>query len=119
MRAGRTCAATTIADMAELIQVSTAAPDRESALALVKSAVEAGLAASGQVVGPVASVFVHLGEFGVGEEWQVTLMTSARRFTDLQEHLIGRHPWDKPQVTAVEIVASSPDYTDWVKRTTT
>jgi periplasmic divalent cation tolerance protein len=57
--------------MTKVLQVQVAAPSKEAALALAKAAVEARLAAGGQVVGPMTSVFWHLGEFGTGEEWQV------------------------------------------------
>jgi periplasmic divalent cation tolerance protein len=75
------------------------------------------LAASGQVVGPVTSVFWHLGEQGAGEEWQVLLVTTTDRYPDLERHLIGEHPWDNPQVIAVPLVAASMDYLAWVRRT--
>ena len=62
--------------MAQMLQVQVAAPSKETAAELARGAVEARLAAGGQVVGPVTSVFWHQGEFGTGEEWQVVLKTT-------------------------------------------
>jgi periplasmic divalent cation tolerance protein len=105
--------------MTEVMQVSTTTDSQEAAQALARSAVEARLAASAQVYGPVTSVFWHLGELGSGEEWQVLLRTTADRYTALEEHLIKHHPWSNPEVTAVALAAGSAQYCDWVRRATT
>jgi periplasmic divalent cation tolerance protein len=66
--------------MADYLQVSTTADSRDVAMDLLRSAVQARLAASGQVFGPAASVFWHEGELGEGEEWQVFLRTTTDRY---------------------------------------
>jgi periplasmic divalent cation tolerance protein len=104
--------------MAEFLLVSTAAGDRESAIGLLRSSVQSRLAASGQVVGPVATAFWHLGEFGEGEEWQVLLKTTSDRYEELQAHLIEVHPWQNPEVTAVRISEGSAPYLEWVSQAT-
>ena len=48
--------------MAQLFEVSTATPTHDAALRLAESAIRSGLAAGGQVTGPVASLFWHNGE---------------------------------------------------------
>jgi periplasmic divalent cation tolerance protein len=100
------------------LEVSTAVPSRDAAVGLARSAVEVRLAASAHVLGPVVSVFWHLGELGEGEEWQVVLKTTADRYAELEAHLISVHPWDNPEVSAVELAAGSQGYLDWVDRTT-
>jgi periplasmic divalent cation tolerance protein len=99
------------------VQVYTATESREAAVALGKSATEARLAAGVQVVGPVASLFWHLGEFGQGEEWQVIFKTTAARYPDLEAHLLEHHPWKNAEIIAVPIVAGASGYVDWVSRT--
>jgi periplasmic divalent cation tolerance protein len=79
--------------------------------------VVAQLAAGAQVVGPVASVFWHQGKYGTGEEWVVLLRTRADRYAELERHLVERHPWKNPEITAVELAAGSQAYLDWVRRT--
>ena len=98
--------------------MSTTTETRDAALALAKSAVEAKLAASAQVHGPVTSVFWHHGEFGMGDEWQVLLRTTSERYPDLERLLVDNHPWDNPEVTATAITAGSAPYLDWVRRAT-
>jgi periplasmic divalent cation tolerance protein len=104
--------------MAEFLLVSTAAGDRESAIGLLRSAVQSRLAAGGQVIGPVATAFWHLGEFGESEEWQVLLKTTSDRYEDLEAHLIEVHPWQNPEVAAVRISEGSAPYLEWVSRAT-
>jgi periplasmic divalent cation tolerance protein len=104
--------------MTEFLQVSTATETRQQAVELAESVVRARLAAGAQVVGPVTSVFWHLGEFGTGEEWQLLLKTTAARYPELEAHLVAHHPWDKPEVVAVAITAGSPAYLRWVQDST-
>lgn len=104
--------------MADLLRVTTAAPDRDSAVNLARTAVQARLAGNAQIIGPVASVFWHLGELGEGEEWQVVLSTTAEAYPDLQEHLIGAHPWQNPEITAVAIERAPDAYVRWLREST-
>ncbi|MDG4793253.1 divalent cation tolerance protein CutA [Micromonospora sp. WMMD1082] len=103
--------------MSDYVQVSTATDSREAGIRLAQSAVAGRLAASAQVVGPVASVFWHLDQQGNGEEWQVLLITTASRYAELEQHLIAEHTWTNPQVTATAIVDGSNDYLAWLRRT--
>jgi periplasmic divalent cation tolerance protein len=104
--------------MGQVWQVQVAAPSKEAATGLARGAVEARLAAGGQVIGPVTSVFWHSGEFGTGEEWQVVLKTTEERYPELEKHLVERHEWTNPEITAIPIVAGLAPYLDWVERTT-
>jgi periplasmic divalent cation tolerance protein len=104
--------------MVDFLQVSTTTDSREVGMALVRSAVGAKLAASGQVLGPAGSAFWHLGELGVGEEWQVFLRTTSDRYAELEQHLIEQHPWDNPEVTYTRIEGGSAAYLEWLSRET-
>ncbi|MEV7093753.1 divalent-cation tolerance protein CutA [Amycolatopsis sp. NPDC051045] len=104
--------------MTDVWQVQVAAPSKDAATALARSAVEARLAAGAQVVGPVTSVFWHQGEFGTGDEWQVLLKTTADAYADLEQHLVEHHEWTNPEITALPLAAGLAPYLDWVRRTT-
>lgn len=98
--------------------VATATETREQAVTLAGSAVAARLAGNAQVIGPVVSVFWHLGEQGTGEEWQLLLYTSRDRYPALEAHLLNGHPWDNPQVTATQIVAGAAGCLEWLRQST-
>ncbi|WP_242001805.1 divalent-cation tolerance protein CutA [Kribbella steppae] len=104
--------------MSDYLQVSTATPTREDAVRLAGSSVEAGLAAGAQVIGPVVSVFWHEGRYVEGEEWQVLLKTTAARYSELEAHLLDRHPWANPEVGAVPITRGSVAYLGWLDKST-
>ncbi|MFD3978226.1 divalent-cation tolerance protein CutA [Streptomyces griseus] len=101
--------------MTDYVQVSTATPTQEAAVALAGPAVQQRLAAGAQVVGPVTSVFWHLGEYGTGEEWQLLLKTTAERYPELEAYLLEAHPWDNPEVCAVPIVAGADRCLEWIR----
>ncbi|RJQ92318.1 divalent-cation tolerance protein CutA [Amycolatopsis panacis] len=101
--------------MADRLLVMTTTPDRESAARIASSAVARRLAATTQVRGPVTAYFWHLGETGEGEEWIVTFKTTKARYDALEAHIRAEHPWDKPEVTGVELVRGSADYLGWVE----
>ncbi|MFI1226250.1 MULTISPECIES: divalent-cation tolerance protein CutA [unclassified Streptomyces] len=101
--------------MTDYVQVSTATPTREEAVALAGPAVQRRLAAGAQIVGPVTSVFWHLGEYGTGEEWQLLLKTTMVRYPELEAYLLEAHPWDSPEVCAVPIVAGADRCLAWIR----
>ncbi|MGC9499272.1 divalent-cation tolerance protein CutA [Streptomyces sp. WG7] len=92
--------------MTEYVQVSTATPEREQAVTLAQGAVKGRLAAGAQIIGPVISVFWHLGEFGEGEEWKLLLTTTRDRYQELEKYLLDNHPWDRPELIAAPIEGS-------------
>jgi periplasmic divalent cation tolerance protein len=54
---------------------------------------------------------------GEGEEWQVTLKTTADRYPALEAHLLREHPWRNPELTAVPIAAAPDEYKAWLDKT--
>lgn len=104
--------------MSDLLRVTTATPDQDSAKALARSAVAARLAGNAQIIGPVLSVFRHLGETGEGEEWQLVLSTTAEAYSALEAHLVTGHPWTNPEITAIPLAAAPEAYGVWLREAT-
>jgi periplasmic divalent cation tolerance protein len=48
----------------------------------------------------------------------VLLKTTTERYPGLERHLVEHHPWDNPEMTAVQISAGSSPYLEWVRRAT-
>lgn len=105
--------------MSDLLRVTTATPDLDSAKNLARTAVAARLAGNAQIAGPVASVFWHLGETGEGEEYTVTLSTTTEAYPALEAHLREHHPWDNPEITAIALAAAPEAYARWLRESTT
>ncbi|WP_328996804.1 divalent-cation tolerance protein CutA [Kribbella sp. NBC_01245] len=74
--------------------------------------------AHSEVQGPATSVFWHECEYGEAEEWQVTLKTAEKRYSELESHLRREHSWQNPEVSATALVAGSAEYLAWIDRTT-
>ena len=81
---------------------------------LAKAAVEARLAACGQVAGPVASMYWWNDEIERAEEWFVFFKLPADRYEALAEFLADRHSYDEPEILATPFVAGSPSFLSWI-----
>jgi len=108
-------AGTSANHQAEYLQVQTTTDSRAEAMELARAAVEARLAAVGQVGGPVASTYWWDEGLERAEEWLVLLKLPADRFEELAAFLAERHSYDEPEIVATPIVAGSPAYLSWVR----
>ncbi|MGH2902597.1 MAG: divalent-cation tolerance protein CutA [Solirubrobacteraceae bacterium] len=100
------------------LQVQTTTDSRAEAMGLVRAAVEARLAACGQVAGPVASTYWWNDELERSEEWFVFLKLPADHYEELAAFLTERHSYDEPEIIAVPIVAGSSSFLNWVREET-
>jgi periplasmic divalent cation tolerance protein len=99
----------------EYLQVQTTTDSRAEAIELARAAVEARLAACGQVAGPVASTYWWNDELERSEEWFVFLKLPADRYDQLAAFLTERHSYDEPEIVATAIVAGSPSFLGWIR----
>ncbi|HEY7279738.1 MAG TPA: divalent-cation tolerance protein CutA [Trebonia sp.] len=98
----------------QYLQVQTTTDSRAEAMELAKAAVEARLAACGQVAGPVASTYWWNDELERAEEWFVFFKLPADRYEDLAEFLAERHSYDEPEILATPFVAGSRSFFGWL-----
>src|SRR5580698_4942763 len=98
----------------DYLQVQTTTDSRAEAVELAKAAVEARLAACGQVAGPVASTYWWNDELERAEEWFVFFKLPADRYEDLAAFIAERHSYDEPEIVATAFVAGSPSFLAWV-----
>jgi periplasmic divalent cation tolerance protein len=98
----------------EYLQVQTTTDSRAEAMDLAKAAVEARLAACGQVAGPVASTYWWNDEIERAEEWFVFFKLPADRYEALAEFLAERHSYDEPEILATPFVAGSASFLGWI-----
>jgi periplasmic divalent cation tolerance protein len=93
-------------------------PDAPTASRLAKTLVEERLAACVNVVGGVASTYRWNGEVQVDDEVLLVIKTMADRFEAMQARLIALHPYDVPEVLAIEPAAGAAPYLAWLERET-
>ncbi|WP_433197959.1 divalent-cation tolerance protein CutA [Nocardia sp. CA-107356] len=98
--------------------VTSTTPTEGDARSIARTAVAERLAAGAEITGPAISVFRHLDELGEGEEWRVTLRTSAAMRDRLAARIAELHPWDSPEVTATPVEWCIDSYAEWIERST-
>jgi periplasmic divalent cation tolerance protein len=102
----------------QYLQVQTTTDSRAEAMELARAAVEARLAACGQVAGPVASVYWWEGGLERAEEWLVLFKLPVDRYSELAAFLTERHSYDEPEIIALPILAGSAAYLAWLREET-
>ena len=100
--------------MTRLIQVCTTTNTRGNAAAIARAAVEQRLAACAQIAGPITSTYWWKGKIETRREWVCMFRTRRTKFTALAAAIKARHPYETPEIIAVDIAAGSPDYLAWI-----
>ncbi|MCU0804418.1 MAG: divalent-cation tolerance protein CutA [Burkholderiales bacterium] len=94
--------------------VLTNLPDRESADRLARGVVEARVAACVNVLPPARSVYRWKGAVETAEEYPVLIKTASDRYPDLEKAIRSLHPYELPEIVAVNIESGLPAYLAWV-----
>lgn len=93
--------------------VITNLPDRQSADRLARHLVDARLAACANIFPPCHSVYRWEGKVETAEEIPMLLKTTRRNYPALESSLRDAHPYEVPEILAVE-ADGLPAYLDWV-----
>lgn len=101
-----------------LVQLLTTVETKEQALRLARAAVDGGVAACVQVLGPIASVYRWEGRVEEGEEFLCLLKAPAERVEALAAFVRDRHPYDTPELTTVESGWVDERYLAWAEEVT-
>ena len=99
---------------AAYIQVQTAAPTRDDAQRIADALVERRLAACVQVVGPIASTYRWQGAVERAEEWLCLVKTARSQYDAVERAIAELHPYDTPEIIALDVVAGSERYLAWL-----
>jgi periplasmic divalent cation tolerance protein len=98
----------------DVVTVFVTAPGRESALALAHQVVEESLAACGNVIPNVTSVFRWGENVNVEEEVLLILKTSAVKGPELIARVAELHTYEVPEVLSLRVEDGFRPYLDWV-----
>jgi periplasmic divalent cation tolerance protein len=89
-------------------------PDADTAQRLARAAVEQRLAACATQLPGAVSTYRWQGRVEVAAEVVLMIKTRAESLPALQALLLALHPYELPEIIAVEVVAGLPGYLDWV-----
>jgi len=98
----------------EVILVFCTFPDAETARRIGTSLVHDRLAACVNLVPSIESIYRWQGAVETSQEVQALFKTTASRYSELEQRLRELHPYDVPEILAVNPTAVSPAYAQWV-----
>lgn len=90
-------------------------PSADQAELVAKDLVSSGLTACVTVSQPVISVYRWQGKLCHENEVQATFKTTSAMLEALFARVRELHPYDCPELVAVEVVDGSADYVSWVQ----
>jgi periplasmic divalent cation tolerance protein len=94
--------------------VLTTFANADDAAKAVRILVDEQIIACGTILPGARSIYRWKAAIEDSEEAVVLLKTSAERFPDLEERLRAIHPYETPEVIALDPTAVSKDYAHWV-----
>ena len=98
--------------------VLVTAPSAEKAAEIARALVEERLAACGNVVAAVRSLYCWEGKVQDEAEALLLLKTSRRRFPALKARVLALHPYQVPEVLALPVEAGHAAYLGWIAAST-
>ena len=94
-------------------------PTPEKAAEVVRTLVSEQLAACGNLVGPIRSIYRWQGEVADEAETLAILKTTRDRFEAMRARLVELHPYEVAEVIALPVEAGHAPYLAWVAAETT
>jgi periplasmic divalent cation tolerance protein len=96
------------------VQITTTAPDEDTAERIAADLLDRHLAACVQVVGPIRSHYRWEGERRADSEWLCLVKTRAALTETVTGAIVALHPYDEPEIIATPISGGAPGYLAWV-----
>ena len=100
--------------MSDVLLCLTTCPDEPSARRIADALVEEGLAACVNRVPGLESTYRWKGEVCREPEQLLVIKTVRARFEAMKQRLLALHPYELPELIAVEVAAGHAGYLDWV-----
>ena len=101
-------------DTTEAIVVLVTTPTPERAAEIARALVEERLAACGNVLPAIRSVYRWEGKVQDDQEALLVLKSTRDRFGALRDRVLALHPYQVPEVIALPVEAGSAAYLAWI-----
>lgn len=102
----------------EACLVLMTAPDARVAESVVRALVEERLAACGNIVPSITSIYRWEGAIETTNEVLVILKTTGALADEVVQRIEQLHPYDVPEAIVVDILAGSNEYLRWINEST-
>jgi periplasmic divalent cation tolerance protein len=100
--------------MTDALVVLVTTPSPERAAEIARALVEERLAACGNVVPGLRSIYRWEGKVQEDAEALLVLKTTRARFEALRDRVLALHPYEVPEVIALPVEAGSAPYLAWI-----
>ncbi|HSD20037.1 MAG TPA: divalent-cation tolerance protein CutA [Anaeromyxobacter sp.] len=100
--------------MQDALVVLVTAPSPDQAAEIARALVEERLAACGNVVPAIRSIYRWEGKVHEDAEALLVLKTTRGRFEALRDRVLALHPYDVPEVIALPVEAGNAAYLAWI-----
>jgi periplasmic divalent cation tolerance protein len=104
--------------MNDILLVITNLPDRPSAEKLARRLIEARAAACVNQLAPCTSTYRWKGNVETATEVPLLIKTTQAAYPRLEKLIREAHPYELPEIIAVQVTAGLPAYLDWVNSET-
>ncbi len=104
--------------MSHPLLVLSTCPDAETAARIARALVEERLAACVSRIPGMASTYRWQDEIREDAEVWLLIKTTRDRFDALRGRLVELHPYEVPELLAIEVVDGHPAYLDWIATAT-
>lgn len=102
----------------EIAVVLVTTSSQAEADAIARTLVEECLAACGNIVGPIRSIYRWQGAVEEAAEHLLILKTRRSLFDSLRQRVVELHSYETPEIIALPVSAGSAAYLDWVRDAT-
>jgi periplasmic divalent cation tolerance protein len=104
-------------EMSETVVDLVTAPSADKAAEIARAVVEEKLAACGNVIPAIRSIYAWEGKVHDEPEALLVLKAPRRRFQDLCDRIVALHPYEVPEVIGLPIEGGNERYIDWIIQT--
>jgi periplasmic divalent cation tolerance protein len=100
--------------MKDYLQITTTTPTREDAAHIAEVLISRRLAACVQVIDTIDSTYWWKGKVERTTEWLCLIKTERRLYAEVEAAIREAHPYEVPEVLALEVAAGSDAYLRWL-----
>lgn len=102
----------------QAVVVFSTTPDEEAAARIAETLVKERLAACVQVLPGATSYYRWEGKLEKSAEMLLVIKTTRDRLEELVSKVESMHPYDVPELVAVEVAGGAKKYLDWIGQET-
>lgn len=100
--------------MTKYLLVITTVPDSEVGQIIAEKIIEERLAACVTISAPGQSLYWWQGKITQDQEHTLFVKTKKEAYRKLEEKIRQLHPYDVPEIIALQVFAGSKDYLNWI-----